>query len=155
DLRARVRGGSRDMGGIWPRAPPFPARSRQGAAVQRRDGGAPRREHPADGRRMTAGCLRSAGEAAGIEESLLLHRRRAPQKGVAMRKAAEAGDDVAMVPGMLQSVRILALLEERDTTIVRREILAMHERHVEEELKALVDAGIVTVRDGALGNGKR
>lgn len=76
--------------------PPGSTEGRENSVSERKGSTARRR-------RMTRGLAKpvgrlaaSAGEAAGVEECLLLGAGGAPEHGIAVRKAAEAADDVQM-----------------------------------------------------------
>ena len=69
----------------------------------------------------------SAPKSATIEKGLFLRRRRAPQDGIAVRKAAEPADDIGMILGVFQIVRLPALAKEFDATQLIGQMLRMHE----------------------------
>src|SRR3954464_11078694 len=73
----------------------------------------------------------SAFEPVGVEIGLLLGRRGAAQNRIAMRKAAEAADDVGMALGIFQ-IFIVGLPIQRDAALLIVHVLRMHERQEEK-----------------------
>ncbi len=67
-----------------------------------------------------------------------------------MGEAAEAGDDVVVMPGPLQGLGIPERLVEADGARLMERILGMREREVEELAEQRVDPRIEALGDGAL-----
>src|SRR6266516_793497 len=74
----------------------------------------------------------SVPKSATIQKGLFFRRRRAPQDAIAMRKAHEPADDIGMILGVFQIVRLPALAKELDATQLVGQMLRMHQRHVEK-----------------------
>src|SRR3977135_4102616 len=94
----------------------------------------------------------SAPKSATIEKGLFLRRRRAPQDGIAMRKAPEPADDIGMILGVFQIVRLPTLAEEFDATQLIGQMLRVHERQVEKFQQDRLDPGVGAACDGAAGD---
>src|SRR6188474_122924 len=73
----------------------------------------------------------SALEPAAIQKRLFLRRGRAAEHGVAMREAAEAADDVAVLFGVFQIV-ITRRAIKFDAADLVGQFLRMHERQEQE-----------------------
>src|SRR5687768_16207368 len=96
---------------------------------------------------------RSPGEPALIKVGLLLRRGGAPEHGVAVRKAAETGDDVVVEYGPLQGLGVAGLvgqaLAEGDAGLLVGEVLGVLPGQVEEWPEDGVDRAVE-----ALGHGR-
>src|SRR5690606_19570235 len=90
----------------------------------------------------------SAGESARVEKRPLFGRRLAAEQRVAMRKAAETPDDVAMLDHVAL-VNAAERPDQLDGEILIREILRMLERHVHEDAQIERDLTVEPGRDGA------
>ena len=97
----------------------------------------------------------SAGETAVVEEGLFLRGRRAAEAGVAVREAAEAGDDVAVNNGVVEPLRVAERLEQGEGPLLIVHVLGVLEGQVEEGAQALLDLEVEARVDGATGDGKR
>ncbi len=87
----------------------------------------------------------SAGKAVLIQERLLLRRRLATERLIAMREAAEAGDDTVMMLGPTVVGGTVQRLEQHKRPILIRHGFRVLERQVEEaaqsHLRPLIKAG--------------
>src|ERR1039458_6332790 len=75
----------------------------------------------------------SAGEAAAVEEGLLLRRADPAEHRIAVREAAEAADDIGVPFRPFQAVGVIARAIERDRPFLISEFLRMHEWQRSEE----------------------
>jgi predicted O-linked N-acetylglucosamine transferase (SPINDLY family) len=94
----------------------------------------------------------STGKSALVEEGLLLRRRRATERGVAVRKPAEAADDVGVVLGIAHALGVVGEPAQGGAAFLIRQRLRMHERQVEEAPLRIGEGGIKAAGDSALGD---
>src|SRR5581483_2950002 len=81
----------------------------------------------------------STGETAGIEKRLLFRRGLAPQRGIAMREAAEAPDDVVMDHCPAIGVRGRQRTIQGQRAFLIGQIFGMFERQIEERAQVWLD----------------
>src|SRR5690349_21001776 len=74
----------------------------------------------------------SERRARAGQEGQLLGGRRPTQDRVAVGEAAEARDDVAVAHGEVVGLLVAQGREQLDAAVLLREVLGVHERHVEE-----------------------
>src|SRR6185503_16033152 len=91
---------------------------------------------------------RLTGEAAPVQEGLLFGRGSAPEHGVAVRKAAEATDDVGMNVRPFEAVGVARGLIAQEPALLVDQTLGMLERQIEETAHLGIGA-VEAVEDGA------
>lgn len=72
-----------------------------------------------------------------------------------MRKAAEAGNDIAMIARECKSIVVACRFIKRHATFLIREVFGMHERQIEEGAQVGGHLFVVSGRKRALRNGER
>src|SRR4029079_10286073 len=79
----------------------------------------------------------------------------AAENGVAMRKAAEAFDDVAVLPGVAQLLGLAEIGEQEDASVLVVQLLAVLKGHVEEAPLPRFEFLVEALVDRTLGDGER
>src|SRR5215204_3641361 len=95
----------------------------------------------------------SAGKTAGIEKGLFGGRRGAAQNCVAVRKSAEAADNVGVEFCPFQSFGIAVGAEQRDATLLIGGVFGVFERKIEELALRRGNPLIEAAGDGAISGG--
>src|SRR5262245_41567022 len=93
----------------------------------------------------------SAFVAAVVEIRLFRGRALAPQDDVAMGKASEALDDVAVMFGVREVLRAQVAARQCDRAFLVGQILRVSERQIDEQTQWLWNRAIVACRDGHVG----
>src|SRR5690349_2875261 len=97
----------------------------------------------------------STGETAAVQKRLLLRRGRAPEDGVAMRKPAEAPDDVRVQFGPFQTVSVADCFIKSDTAFLVGGVFRVLERQVKEAAHLGGNLGVKAADDPAGSDGTR
>jgi hypothetical protein len=69
-----------------------------------------------------------------------------------MRKSSEPADDIGMISGVFQVLRIASAREQLDAALLIGQVFGMHQRHIEKGAQRGIDAGIESAFDCADGD---
>src|SRR5487761_115429 len=129
--------------------PPLGGRWRPVAQSSRESGAAttaPRCGTAGGGRLPKAAASKAA---AGLEEFDLFRGRSPAQNGVAMEKAAETIDDLAVPPRVGNHLAVAERLAQFDRARLHRAVFSVHERQIEKMPPCRIERPIEAERDGA------